>query len=314
MATSATAATALDGQTEQYREAERAFWGRYGLEPEERFLELDAPSVRLRVLEVGSGQPVVFVHGTVGPGGWASLVSELPGFRCLVLDRPGWGLSSALDYSGREYGTVVADVLRGAVDALGIDRAHVVGGSIGNVWALRLAQQHPSRAGRIVLLGGSPLVPDVPVPGIIRLLASPLGALMVRLPDKPGRVRSILTQSGHGPSLAAERIPNEFVDWRVAVGRETDAMRHERAMVRALVGGGKFRPGLTFDDAELAAIRQPTLYVYGTADPVGTVEIWRRAVGLLPRGELRVVDGAGHQPWFDDPGRIAADVKRFLAE
>jgi pimeloyl-ACP methyl ester carboxylesterase len=47
---------------------------------------------------------------------------------------------------------------------------------------------------------------------------------------------------------------------------------------------------------------------------VGTVEIWRRAVGLLPRGELRVVDGAGHQPWFDDPGRIAAEVKRFLAE
>jgi hypothetical protein len=48
---------------------------------------------------------------------------------------------------------------------------------------------------------------------------------MVRLPDKPARVRSILRQSGHGVSLDAGRIPDEFVDWRVAVGRETDLTR-----------------------------------------------------------------------------------------
>ena len=182
MASTAIATTPASTRTERYLEAERRLWQHYGLEPDERFLDLDAPAARLRVLEVGSGEPVLFVHGTVGPGGWPSLISELPGFRSIVLERPGWGLSSAIDFSGQDYGTLVADVLRGALDALGLERAHVVGGSIGNVWALRLAAQHPSRVGRIVLLGGGPIVSEAGVPGIIRLLASPAGALMVRCP------------------------------------------------------------------------------------------------------------------------------------
>ena len=89
---------------------------------------------------------------------WPSLISKLPGFRSIVLERPGWGLSSAIDFSSQEYGTLVADVLREALDALELERAHVVGGSIGNVWALRLAGEHPSRVDRVVLMGGGPIV------------------------------------------------------------------------------------------------------------------------------------------------------------
>jgi pimeloyl-ACP methyl ester carboxylesterase len=300
-------------QTDRYRDAERKLWEYYGLEPTERFLDLRSPAVRLRVLEVGSGEPVLLVHGTVGPGSWPSLIHELRGFRCIVLDRPGWGLSSAIDFSGQEYKTLVAEVLRGTLDALGLERAHVAAGSIGNVWALRLAAQHPSRVGHVVLLGGGPIVSEVGVPRMIRLLASPAGAVMVRLPDKPARLRSILRQSGHGPSLDAGRIPDEFLDWRVAAGRETGAMRHEREMVCAIIRGNSYRPGLTLEDGELAAIQQPTLHVYGTADPVGSAEIWKRVAGTLPRGELRLIEGAGHMPWFDDSYGVAAEVSRFLA-
>jgi pimeloyl-ACP methyl ester carboxylesterase len=308
-------ATAPSTRVERYLDAERRLWQLYGIESRERFLELDAPAARLRVLEVGSGEPVLFVHGTVGPGGWVSLIRELPGFRLIILERPGWGLSSAIDFSTQNYGALVAEILRGALDALELERAHVVGGSIGNVWALRLAAQHPSRVGRIVLMGGGPIVAESEVPGIIRLLASPAGALMVRLPDKPARLRSILRQSGHGASLDAGRIPDEFIDWRVAVGRETDSMRHEREMVCAIVKGKSYRPGLTFDDAELAAIRHPTLHVYGTADStVGSAEIRSRVADALPRGDLRLVEGAGHMPWFDAPTRVAEAVRDFLTD
>jgi 2-hydroxy-6-oxonona-2,4-dienedioate hydrolase len=301
-------------RTERYLEAEQRLWQHYGLEPQERFLELDAPAACLRVLEVGSGEPVLFVHGTVGPGGWASLISELPGFRSIVLERPGWGLSSGIDFSQQEYKTLVANVLCGALDALGLERVHVVGGSIGNVWALRLAHQHPSRVGRIALMGGGPIVAESDVPGIIRLLASPAGALMVRLPDNPARLRTILRKSGHGTSLDAGRIPEEFIDWRVAAGRDTDSMKHEREMVCAVVRGKSYRPGVTFDDAELAEIGHPTLHVYGTADhTVGSAEIWNRVADVLPRGELRLVEGAGHMPWFDDSTRVAREVGVFLA-
>lgn len=314
MATDTIAMTSAEASTQRYRHAERALWDHYGLEPTERFIDLGSPAVRLRVLEIGSGEPLLFVHGTVGPGGWPGLVRELPSFRCLVLDRPGWGLSEPVDFTKHAYGSLVADVLLGTLDALGLDRAHVIGGSIGNVWALRLAAQHPSRVGRIALLGGSPLVPEVRVPGFVRVLASPMGALMVRLGNTRGRVRSILRHNGHGPSLDDGRVPDAFVDWRVALAKETGAMRHERDMVRTLVRGDAFRPGLTFGDAELAAIRRPVLYVYGTADPVGAVDVWKRVVGVLPRAELALLDGAGHMPWFDASGQVAAGLTRFLTE
>ena len=298
---------------ERYREAERALWGRYGLEPVERFIDLHAPVVRLRVLEVGSGAPVLVIHGTAGPGSLPPLIGELDGFRCFILERPGWGLSTSIDFSKYEYKTVVVDVLGGVLDALELDRANVIAASIGNVWALRLAERQASRVDRIVLLGGAPLVPDVRMPPFIRLLTTPIGALVVRLPEKRRMTRMQLRQLGHGPSLDAGRIATEFIDWRGAMSRETGSMRNERAMIRTIAGPRGFHAGLVFEDDELAKIEQPTLYVYGTADPVGTVDVWRRVVDLLPKGELRLLDGFGHAPWLDDPGQVAAGIRRFLA-
>ena len=303
-----------DARIQRYREAERRFWDHCGLEPKERFIELTSPAVRLRVLEVGSGEVILFVHGTAGAGPvWAPIGQELECFRCLFLDRPGWGLSSAIDYSKSEYQALVADVLTGTLDALGIERAHVIGGSIGNVWALRLAQAQPSRVERVVLIGGGPIFSEIDVPSIIKLLASPLGAVMARLPEKPARVLSIVRGNGHGASLDAGRM-DDFIEWRVALGRETDSMRHERDMVRSIVDWrhGAFRPGLLMKDEEIAGIDQPTLLVYGTEDPVGSVEKWERFVGLMPRGELRIEDGSGHMPWLDDPVRVGSLIRSFV--
>jgi pimeloyl-ACP methyl ester carboxylesterase len=300
-------------RTARYKDAERALWDYYGIEPKERYVELESPAVRLRIVETGSGEPVLFIPGTAGTGPlWAPLVRELSGYRCLMLDRPGWAFSSSLDYSKHEYKSAVADILRGVVDALNVERAHVVGASIGDVWALRFAERHPDRVRRVVLLGGGPLVSQITVPPFIRLLASPFGAVIVRLPVKPGRIRSIMRNSGHGASLDAGRIPDAFIDWRVALGRYTESMRNERNMVRAIVSSGRFRPGLTLDDSELAGIRQPILFVYGSADPVGTIDLWERVVASLPHAELRLVDGAGHVPWLDDPSTVGASVTRFL--
>lgn len=315
MTSAAATITPADPGADRYREAERRLWSHYGLEPSERFVELFSPAVRLRVVELGSGPPLLFIPGTAGTGPyWGSLVRKLEGFRCLLLDRPGWGLSTPLDYSSVDYRTAVADVLRGVLDALEIDRADVVGASIGDVWAVQLASRHPARVGRVVLLGGGPIVAESGAPGIIRLIASPIGAIMVRLPQKPGRVQAIMRQAGHGASLDAGRIPDEYIRWRVAFERETDSMRNERDMVRSIVSWRNgLRPGLVFEDAELAAIGQPTLLFYGTADPVGTVETWKRVVGLLPRGQLQLVDGAGHMPWLDDPSGVARHLSHFLA-
>src|SRR6266511_386498 len=165
------AARAEIDHVDRYRRAERALWAHYGLTPSARFVNVASPRTRLRVLEVGFGEPILFVHGLIGPAAWAPLVRELRGYRCLVLDRPGWGLSSSLDYARYPYKSVTADVLAGVLDGLGIDRAHIIGGSIGTLWALRLAASYPSRAGRLVLMGSGPLLSSIRVPTALRLIA-----------------------------------------------------------------------------------------------------------------------------------------------
>ena len=56
---------------ERYLDAETRLWQHYGLAPRNRFVEIARPRARLRVQEVGSGPPVLFIHGTIGPGSWA---------------------------------------------------------------------------------------------------------------------------------------------------------------------------------------------------------------------------------------------------
>jgi pimeloyl-ACP methyl ester carboxylesterase len=305
-----------DERTDRYRRAERAVWGHYGLEPSEQFIEIESPAVRLRTQEVGSGEPIVFVHGGLWPAvALAPLVRELAGYRCILLDRPGCGLSSPVDWRQHDLRSVVPRLMGGVVDALGLEQTHVIGHSIGGVFALRLAQGHPSRVGRIGILGASPVLAEMPRPGFLRVLASPVGAIIARLPQNQDRARSILRQDGHGPSLDAGRIPDVFLDWHVALIRNTDTMRDERAMIRdVVIRGGTWRPGLTFEPAELAAIRQPLLYVIGTADPEGTVDYAKRVVGMLPDAELRVLPDGGHMLWLDDAAYVGNAIRTFLGD
>lgn len=305
---------AADARMERYRHAEGALWNHYGLEPTERFIDLDAPGVRLRVQEVGAGEPILFIHGGVWPGAaFASLIGELSGFRCVILDRPGCGLSSALDYSKYAYKTVIAQLLTGVLDAVGIERTHVVGQEVGAAWALGLAAAHPTRVDRLVLTGAAPLLHEQPVPTFIKVLASPIGALIVRLPQSRGQARSILRQDGHGASLEAGQIPDAYLDWHVALMRETATIRNERALIRATLGRGGWRPEVTFEADELAQLQRPMLYVYGTNDPESTVDRVRHVVSLLPGAELHLLEDGGHLPWLDDPSQIGARVGGFLA-
>jgi pimeloyl-ACP methyl ester carboxylesterase len=303
-----------EARIERYRHAEATLWKHYGLEPTEHFIDLQSSDVRVRAQVVGSGTPILFIHGGVWPGAaFASLIRELSGFRCVILDRPGCGLSSALDYSKYAYKTLIAQLLTGVLDAFSIEKTHVVGQEVGAAWALGLAAAHPTRVDRLVLTGAAPLLREQPVPTFLKVLASPIGALIVRLPQSRGQARSILRQDGHGASLEAGQIPDAYLDWHVALMRETATMRNERALIRATLGSGGWRREVTFEATELAQLQQPMLYVYGTNDPESTVDRVRHVISLLPGAELHLFEGGGHLPWLDDPSQIGARVGGFLA-
>ena len=87
-----------------------------------RLPSLSSPRPRSRLRRSRAARPR---HGA--PGSWASLVSPLDGFRSIVLDRPGWGLSTSVDFLSLNYGRCVGDLLRATLDALDVARAHVVG-------------------------------------------------------------------------------------------------------------------------------------------------------------------------------------------
>jgi 2-hydroxy-6-oxonona-2,4-dienedioate hydrolase len=298
---------------DRYRQAEEAVWRRFGLEPTERFVELADPRCRLRVIEVGSGPPVMFLPGTMVTGpAWGGLVRELAGYRCLLVDRPGEGLSEPIVFPRGRYGETVAAIGRGLFDALGLQRAAVVGGSIGNVWALRAALAMPARVDGIVLLGGGPVVDEVEAPGFIKLLASPVGSIIVRLPFSPDRARSMMRDSGHGRSIDAGRIPVELIDWLVAFQRDTNSMRAERDMVRTLVGRRGWQPGLTLSESDFTSVAPAVSWIVGSDDPVGSVELWTRTAARIRNAEVHVIDGAGHLPWVDDPSQVGDIVRRFL--
>jgi pimeloyl-ACP methyl ester carboxylesterase len=152
----------------RYREAEGRLWASVGVQPTEQHLRLKRTGVKVRLQELGEGPPVVFVHGGSNSGtSWANLVALLPGFRCILLDRPGCGLSEPVPGSFDHVDTfdafassLVVDVL----DAMGLESAHLVATSFGGYTAMKTAAAHPQRVDRMVELGWLIGAPPRPCP------------------------------------------------------------------------------------------------------------------------------------------------------
>src|SRR5688572_15276915 len=171
----------------RYREAERRLWASVGVAPAEQQVRLGRTGLTVRVQEVGQGPAVVLIHGASNSGtSWAGLVTRLDGFRCVLPDRPGCGLSDPLgvSFDGLEPLAAFADTLVvDLLDAMGLDTAHLVATSFGGYIALRTAAAHPDRVGRIVELGWTFGAPVARLPLLMRLATVPaLGRLLTAIP------------------------------------------------------------------------------------------------------------------------------------
>src|SRR5262249_4932867 len=137
--------------------AERALFESLGVSPVEHRVTLERLGGEVRVLEIGQGRPVLFVHGvmTAGPS-WASLAAGLTDFRGLLLDRPGCGLSEMSEPWPRtlaDQEQVAASLIVDVLDGLDIDRADLVSTSLGGWYAFRGAARCPERIGHLVGMG-----------------------------------------------------------------------------------------------------------------------------------------------------------------
>lgn len=299
----------------EYRAAERRLWASVGATPRERRLHLARNGVTVRVQEVGDGDPVLFLHGASNGGtSWATLVPRLDGLRCLLVDRPGCGLSDpltrVLDRDGlRELAeTLVVDVL----DALGLATAHLVATSYGGLPALRAAAAHPGRVGRIVHFGWPVGAPAARLPWFMRISGVP-GATraMTALPPNERAVRAMLRRIGLRRAVDTGTFPPEALDWYVALLRHTDTMRNDARVTRALSLRGSLND-LVLSARVLADVRSPVFFLWGEEDPFGDADVARQLVEHLPHAELELLPRAGHAVWMDQPDHAAQAVTRNL--
>src|SRR5207253_6441 len=136
--------------------------------------------LRLRYREMGSGPPVILVHGIAASlEYWRFTIGALaPGHRVLAIDLPGCGFSER----GAMLPTLpeTADILVGLLDALGIERASFVGNSLGGLICLETALRHPERMARLILSNSAGLGHEINP--FWRLVAiPPVGRLLIEL-------------------------------------------------------------------------------------------------------------------------------------
>jgi len=298
----------------KYREVEGALWSWAGLKVDEGFVHLPRLGVRVRVQEVGEGPPALFIHGGPNSGStWAPLLAHLDGFRCLVLDRPGTGLSDPFPVRKENVVEFASHLVADVLDGLGIERAHVVASSFGGYCALWSAAQTPERFDRMVQMAAPALLPDQTLPPFMKMIMVPgMRKIIAALPPNAKAQNSILRQIGHGASLDADKLPKPHGDWYMALLRHTATMRNDFDTFHSFKAKGGLATSIALGGQTLATISTPTHFIWGADDGFGGEAVARWVVGVMSNASLEMVPDSGHLPWLDEPELVARSTRTFL--
>ncbi len=302
--------TELDHELEK---AQAALLARFA--PETRVRRIRWSQGETQVFELGSGSPLLYVHG--GLGGAYEVVPILPALaknhRVLAVDRPGHGLAEPFDYRGIDLLDHGRTFLRDVVDALELATVDVVANSLGAYLSVAFAIDAPSYVSRLALVG-APF-------GIARrppLLMLPIGFPLIG-PLLGRYLFSNATRDGSrkfwGQVIVKhpERVDDLVLDADVAhTRRNAEDMLSLIACIadwrrlgyrRKLILGERWR-----------ALTMPTLLLWPEHDAFGSPEEGEALVATNPHLRLVRVPGAGHNAWFDDPETVVAELERFLAK
>ncbi|WP_030851303.1 alpha/beta fold hydrolase [Streptomyces griseus] len=262
--------------------------------------------------ETGDGPPVLLLHGG-GPGAsgvsnYARNITELAKeYRVIVPDLPGYGRSTKSVDGSDPFGHL-ADGIRGLLDGLGLEKAHLVGNSYGGACALRLALDTPNRVDRMVLMGpgGIGTTRSLPTPGLNSLLNYYTG-------DGPSRrklekfIRDYLV-------FNAADVPDAAIDERYRASIDPEVIASPP--LRRPSGPNALRTVWKMDftrDARLSRLPVPTLVLWGAQDRVNRPSGGPMLAERMPNCDLYMAANTGHWVQFERAelfNRLCAD---FLA-
>jgi 4,5:9,10-diseco-3-hydroxy-5,9,17-trioxoandrosta-1(10),2-diene-4-oate hydrolase len=253
---------------------------------------LSVQGLKIRVLETGEGRPAILLHGaSLGSSAdvWRRNLPPLAahGIRVTAYDQPGFGLSDdPPEWSVRFRTAFILEFM----DALGLDRASLVGHSQAGAMAVRLALSHPQRIDRVVVLGTGSLLP--PAPDQAGKASAPAEG-EEGTPGEPSQadVRALLEANLFNHALIDEHELG--VRWRMSTGKNFRAHLARSGAAAAKSGGSGDKPLWQ----RLAEVRRPLLLIYGREDrgqAASRAEAARRQYGL----DLHVVPNCKHLvPW-----------------
>jgi pimeloyl-ACP methyl ester carboxylesterase len=258
---------------------------------------------------VGQGPVVLLIHGMAGSSEtWDPILEPLGrSATALAPDLLGHG-GSAKPRGDYSLGAL-ASSLRDLLNALGHDRATIVGHSLGGGVAMQFAYQFPERCDRLVLVSAGGLGKEVSP--LLRALSLPGAELVLSLGCAPGirdagaSVGRFLTKVGVRPAPAASQIWRSYASLSDAEART--AFFHT---LRAVIDAGGQR--VSAEDRLYLASLLPTLIVWGDRDRIIPVAHARAAHEAMPGSRLEIFPGAGHYPHRDDPERFAEVLSDFV--
>jgi pimeloyl-ACP methyl ester carboxylesterase len=258
---------------------------------------------RLRYVRAGSGPAVVLVHG-FGSSlyTWKDLIAPLAARHDVVaLDLPGFGQSDQpADLSFEDFPRAVV----GLMDRLSLDRAALVGNSMGGAAAVVVAARHPERVLSLVLIDAAGFnLAEADRPGIVRLTGSPLGALVSALPGKRLVVEASLRQVFHDDA----RVTPERVSEYLAAALRPGTFAALRSLGASLEG----RSSLVAESLPLVEAR--TLVLWGGEDRWIPLAHAERFVAAIPGARKVVIPACGHVPQEEVPAEVARLLLEFLS-
>ena len=306
---SALVETELDRELEKAQAALLA-----GFAPETRVHRIRWSQGETQVFELGSGSPLLYVHG--GLGGAYEVVPILAALaedhRVLAVDRPGHGLADPFDYRSVDLLDHGRTFLRDVVDGLGLPTVDVVANSLGALLSVAFALDAPSRVARLALVGAPFGVARRPP-----LLMLPFGFPLIGQP----LARYVFSNATRGGSRRfwgqvivrhPERVDDLVLDVDVAnTRRNVESWLGLLACIadwrrlgyrRELILGERWR-----------ALTMPTLLLWPEHDAFASPEEGEALVATNPNLRLVRVPEAGHNAWFDEPDRVVTEIERFLA-
>lgn len=270
----------------------------------ERARQVACDGVSLQVVEQGAGSPLLVVHGFTGSSasmaGVAAALSDR--HRVVRVDLLGHGRSDAPRELAAYAMARCTAQLAGALDALAIPRAHLLGYSMGGRVALALAAFHPERVASALLVGARAGFED-PAERAARVLDDERLADQIEREGVPAFVERWMAL----PLFATQRRLGAEALAAARAERLTNRAHGLAASLRAIGAGAQ--PPL---HALLPGVQLPVLLVVGAED-ARFATVARDLAHRLPRARLAVVPDAGHAAHLENPRAFAQIARTFLA-